>query len=164
MQVQPRTRTGRDARAQERHGGNRAVSIRAPARGEISAFTSSPCSVIRLPGRLRSMAYPQQVFHVVGPLAREPLCSVKATTYIDQTGVGRAVYDLFKQTRVSRLHPVTITGGKDITRNGDGWHVSKTELISKVQALLHAIFGATRAEPMMESGFQWIPGRGLSAA
>jgi len=161
------------------------------------------------------MAYPQQVLHVVGLLAREPLRSTKAATYIDHTGVGRAVYDLFKQTRVSRLHPVTITGGKDITRNGDGWHVSKTELIGKVQALLHsqeltiepkladtaalvrelqdfrvsystagnaifgaregahdglvlaaslAIFGATRAEPMMESGFQWIPGRGLTAA
>ena len=33
-----------------------------------------------------------------------------------------------------------------------------------VLAASPAIFGATRAEPMMESGFQWIPGRGLTAA
>jgi len=45
--------------------------------------------------------------------------------------------DMFKLTRMPRLHAVTITAGNAITRTADGWHVAKLELISRVQALLH---------------------------
>jgi hypothetical protein len=42
------------------------------------------------------MSYPQQVLHVVGLTAREPLASKLAGTYVDETGVGRAVFDMFR--------------------------------------------------------------------
>lgn len=154
--------------------------------------------------------YPAQVRRVAGMLCRDPLASHHAHTYIDYTGVGRGVMDMFKETRMPRLHPVTITAGNAITRTADGWHVAKLELISRVQALLHtgqlsiakeladtatlmrelqdfhvifssagnaqfgaregahddlvlaaamAIFGATRAEPVMELGLM-MPGNG----
>lgn len=91
------------------------------------------------------MTYPAQVAHVVGLLCRDPLARFEASTYIDGTGVGRAVVDLFKQTRMKRMHAVTITAGTSITRTMDGWHCSKLELISRIQALLHS--GALLIEP-----------------
>jgi hypothetical protein len=60
-----------------------------------------------------------------------------APTYIDHTGVGRAVYDIFRQRKLKGLQPVTITGGDAITRTADGWHVAKSALVSCVSALLH---------------------------
>ncbi|MEO7050149.1 MAG: hypothetical protein ABI128_00645 [Rhodanobacter sp.] len=53
--------------------------------------------------------------------------------------------DLFKQARMRRMYAVTITGGSDVTRTADGWHCSKLELISRVQALLHS--GELSIEP-----------------
>ncbi|TAM33683.1 MAG: hypothetical protein EPN68_00995 [Rhodanobacter sp.] len=89
--------------------------------------------------------YPSQVEHVVGLLCRDPLARCGASTYIDGTGVGRAVVDLFKQTRMKRMHAVVITAGAGVTRTAEGWHVSKLELISRMQALLHS--GALLIEP-----------------
>lgn len=91
------------------------------------------------------MTYPAQVAHVVGLLCRDPLARLEASTYIDGTGVGRAVVDLFKQTRMKRMHAVVITSGAGVTRTAEGWHVSKLELISRIQALLHA--GELTIEP-----------------
>lgn len=84
------------------------------------------------------MTYPEQVSRVTGLLCRDPLASHRAHTYIDYTGVGRGVMDMFKLTRMPRLHPVTITPGNAVTRTVDGWHVAKLELISRIQALFHA--------------------------
>ena len=56
---------------------------------------------------------------------------------IDSTGVGRAVADIFV-TAGLRLQQVTITAGNETTCVGDNrWHVSKTHLISVVDAMLH---------------------------
>lgn len=62
----------------------------------------------------------------------------QTTTYVDQTGVGRAVFDIFRQARLSRLYGVTITGGDDVTKSADGWHVAKLDLVSRLQAALHS--------------------------
>ena len=51
--------------------------------------------------------YPRQVQYVQELLRREPLASHHASTYLDGTGVGRAVVDLFKQARMRRMYPVT---------------------------------------------------------
>ncbi|WP_027484935.1 hypothetical protein [Rhodanobacter sp. OR87] len=147
---------------------------------------------------------------VLGFLCRDPLASHHAATYIDKTGVGAGPWDMFKETRMKRMHAVTITSGTAVTRTADGWHVAKLELVSRIQALLHsgdlliepeladaatlarelqdfrvtfstagnaqfgaregahddlvlsvvtAIFGATRAEPVMELGLM-MPGNG----
>lgn len=93
------------------------------------------------------MVYPAQVAYVGGLLAREPLASRQPGTFVDHTGVGRAVFDMFRQARLPRCYPVTITGGDGVTREGDGWHVAKLILISRVQALLHA--GELSIEPAL---------------
>jgi hypothetical protein len=67
---------------------------------------------------------------------------------VDQTGVGRAVFDMFRQARLPRLYGVTITGGSDVTRDMDGWHVAKLDLVSRLQALLHS--GELAVEPTLE--------------
>jgi len=55
---------------------------------------------------------------------------------IDQSGVGRAIFDLFK---VRKLRPIglTITAGNRETREGRMYSVPKLQLVSGVQALLH---------------------------
>ena len=55
---------------------------------------------------------------------------------IDQSGVGRAIFDLFK---VRNLRPigVTITAGNREMREGRMYSVPKLQLVSGVQALLH---------------------------
>jgi hypothetical protein len=82
--------------------------------------------------------YPAQIEHVLGLLCREPLLSGETRTYIDHTGVGRAVFDMFRAAHIRRLYGVTITAGNEVTRTDIGWHVPKLELISRVQALLHS--------------------------
>lgn len=86
--------------------------------------------------------YPAQVAHVIGLLSRAPLSTTETRTYIDHTGVGRPVFDMFRGAHIKRLYGVTITAGNEVTRVNDGWdvgwHVPKLELISRVQALLHS--------------------------
>jgi hypothetical protein len=81
-------------------------------------------------------SYPAIVQHVKDLLARPPL-SAAAELVIDSTGVGRAVADIFVAAGL-RPQQVTITAGSDISCVGDDrWHVSKTHLISVVDAMLH---------------------------
>jgi hypothetical protein len=85
------------------------------------------------------MSYPAQVAHVRDLLSRPPLNDPEhpATLVIDETGVGRAVGDIFDQAGL-RPVKVSITAGSEVTCVGrDRWHVSKTHLISTVDAQLH---------------------------
>lgn len=56
---------------------------------------------------------------------------------IGQTGVGRAVFDMF---RASGLRPkgCTITAGENETWTPDGWRVAKLQLVGRLQAMLHS--------------------------
>jgi hypothetical protein len=61
-----------------------------------------------------------------------------ATLIVDQTGVGRAVVDGFRQA-VGGVVPVTITGGHAVTVTDDGsWHVPKKELVTSLQVVLQS--------------------------
>ena len=59
-----------------------------------------------------------------------------AVLVVDATGVGRAVVDLFRKANLPRLVAVTITGGDTVRHDADGWHLSKKQLVSVVQASL----------------------------
>ena len=49
------------------------------------------------------------------------------------------MFDMFAGRHALRsTQGVVITGGRDTTRHGAGWSVPKGELVSKLQALLHA--------------------------
>ena len=99
--------------------------------------------------RLRlGMSYPHMVARVEEVVSKLP---PGTELVIDMSGVGRAVYDLFVVARPMmidedgnvrpprRLSPigVTITAGREETRNGRIYCVPKLDLVSKVQALLH---------------------------
>ncbi len=87
-----------------------------------------------------NMSYPDQVSYVAGLLRREPLCFPEDFTgcYLDFTGVGRPVFDMFAKARIPKITGVTITGGSESKPTSAGYSVPKTELVSKVQALFHS--------------------------
>lgn len=80
-------------------------------------------------------SYPAQVDYVRSLLARPPL--QQPATFIDYTGVGRPVFDLFLKARMARVYGVSITAGNEVHRKERGWSVPKQILMSKLQALLH---------------------------
>jgi hypothetical protein len=81
------------------------------------------------------LSYVEQVQHVKQLLARPPLCA-GCDLIIDETGVGRAVGDIFEDAGL-RPTRVTITAGAEQTSAGRGWHVAKSILISTLDARLH---------------------------
>jgi hypothetical protein len=83
------------------------------------------------------LSYPVQVARVAALLQRPPLNACKPTLIVDETGVGRAVADIF-DTAGLRPQRVTITAGLETTQHGgNSWHVAKTVLISGLDARLH---------------------------
>jgi hypothetical protein len=70
-------------------------------------------------------------------LAREPLSSNKTTLVVDATGVGRAVFDLFKRGGL-KPQGITITGGQDDSYQDGMYRVAKVQLVSTLQAALHS--------------------------
>ena len=81
------------------------------------------------------MSYPAQVQHVADLLARPPLNG--AELVIDETGVGRAVADIFNDAGMTPER-ISITAGNESSWVGaHRWHVAKTILISTVDAMLH---------------------------
>lgn len=83
-------------------------------------------------------SYPTVVQHVKDLLARPPLSGPPpAELVIDETGVGRAVGDIFSDAGLKPIR-ISITAGSEATwAGGDRWHVAKTVLISNVDAMLH---------------------------
>jgi hypothetical protein len=81
------------------------------------------------------LSYPAVVQETARLLARPPLVG-NCELVLDATGVGRPVADLFD---VAGLQPtrVTITAGDAQSWADGGWHVSKTTLISTLDARLH---------------------------
>jgi hypothetical protein len=90
------------------------------------------CHLARLP---LGLAYPQVVQEVRMLMARKPVAG-NCELIVDETGVGRAVADLFDTTglRPTRL---TITAGIEQGWAHGSWHVSKQILISTLDARLH---------------------------
>jgi hypothetical protein len=83
-------------------------------------------------------SYPAIVRDVRALLSRPPLPGCRLV--IDNTGVGRAVVDLFRQEVTNGLKatlvPVTITGGERPHWSGGGWSVPKKDLAGTLQVLL----------------------------
>jgi hypothetical protein len=119
--------------------------------GQTSDFSAlavleQTCDVLKLPRRWRyacrylerwplGTPYPQIVDAVAALTAREPVAGGKLVA--DQTGVGAAVVDLFRQRRLGcTLTPVMITAGEATTHTKTGWHVPKRELAAVLVALM----------------------------
>lgn len=82
------------------------------------------------------LSYIDQVDRIAQFLARPPLNESRCDFVIDETGVGRAVGDLFDEVGI-RPTRVTITSGERQAQVGRAWHVSKPLLISTLDARLH---------------------------
>jgi hypothetical protein len=82
--------------------------------------------------------YPEIVRDVIALLKTPPMPG--AFLVVDQTGVGRAVVDLFKESfegKVTcRFAPITISGGHEVTRGNGGLVVPKKELVSSLSVVL----------------------------
>jgi hypothetical protein len=81
------------------------------------------------------LSYVEQRAEIAKLLARPPL-KEGCEFVIDNTGVGRAVGDLFDAAGM-RPTKVTITAGMEQSWAGGGWHVPKGVLISTLDARLH---------------------------
>jgi hypothetical protein len=82
-------------------------------------------------------SYPEIVANVAALVERSPLDWPAVA--VDETGVGKAVVDLFRQAQLkARLHPVLITPGHATSSAMGSWHVPKKQLVSTLQALLQS--------------------------
>jgi hypothetical protein len=82
-------------------------------------------------------SYPDVVSHVREVLNRPPLRD-RCHLVIDESGVGRAVGDMFSNAGLRAVR-VSITAGTEVTKqDGLRWSVAKSVLISGVDARLHA--------------------------
>jgi hypothetical protein len=82
-------------------------------------------------------SYPAICERVVELFAAPPLAGT--TLVVDQTGVGRAVVDLIRHSRLkASIRPITITAGHGIVPDGAGWHVAKKELVGALQVLFQS--------------------------
>jgi hypothetical protein len=79
--------------------------------------------------------YPRQVERV-SEIVRQPALGA-ATLVIDQTGVGRAVFDMFAAADLPvDLVGVSIHGGDTVARDGGNYRVPKRDLVAVMAVLL----------------------------
>ncbi len=82
-------------------------------------------------------SYPHIVASVRELCRREPLLTFAPRLAIDQTGVGSAVVDMFRQAELNAdLQPILIHGGDRATNEDGVWRVPKRELVGVTQVAL----------------------------
>jgi hypothetical protein len=83
----------------------------------------------------RGTSYPAIVKGVRAILARPPLAAAAVYLAVDATGVGRPICDLIRPV-FPAMAAITITGGRDVTQDWDGFCVPKRDLVGVLQVLL----------------------------
>jgi hypothetical protein len=80
-----------------------------------------------------------EIVPAVAKLVDAPPLTGHVSLVVDQTGVGRAVVDMFRRSAQCQVVPVTITCGQQVTETEDRcWHVPKKELVTSLQLLLQS--------------------------
>ncbi|MGI9069133.1 MAG: hypothetical protein ACR2HX_22365 [Pyrinomonadaceae bacterium] len=93
-------------------------------------------------------SYPHIVASVREMCRREPLLTFTPRLGIDQTGVGAAVADMFKQAEINAdLQPILIHGGDRATNEDGVWRVPKRELVGVTQVALQT--GRLKIPPIL---------------
>lgn len=80
--------------------------------------------------------YPAIVEYVKSLMQTKQLAN-KTVLVVDKTGVGAPVIDMFCQARLDPV-AITITGGNTVSKESDGYHVPKRDLVSILQVLFQA--------------------------
>lgn len=96
-----------------------------------------PPLVLKHLERIRGLAYPQVVDHVMGLLGKAPLGTYPTQLVLDQTGVGLPVFDLFKAAGAQPIG-VSIHGGDRATCERRQWRTPKRDLASAVRVALES--------------------------
>src|SRR5579859_2260427 len=111
--------------------------LRAPGVTEIVAQKPKDELHVRALKRLPlGTPYPVQCEQIVALLSDPRLAG--AAVFLDRTGVGRPISDLFRKAGIPHI-AVTITGGANEQQtDGDNLSVPKLHLISRLQAALHS--------------------------
>jgi hypothetical protein len=87
--------------------------------------------------RMRNLSYPVMIERI-RKVIENPEIENRYKLVLDQTGVGRPIYDLFKLTGLD-IFGVTITGGnEDHKRTGSEWSVAKCNLVGVTQVISQA--------------------------
>ncbi len=84
----------------------------------------------------RGTTYPQIVARIKTLATSKELAGMRITVVLDVTGVGRPVWDMSKQNlrgAKAGLKGISITGGREVTRDGDVYNVPKRDLVSALQ-------------------------------
>lgn len=81
------------------------------------------------------LSYVDQCGLLCAMLAKPELAD--ADVFLDATGCGKPVSDLLRRGGL-RHKPIWITGGQGHQQHEDGWSVAKIDLITRLQAALHA--------------------------
>ncbi|GAB6265509.1 MAG: hypothetical protein STSR0001_09540 [Methanothrix sp.] len=84
--------------------------------------------------RIRGEPYPK-VAEKVKAIMASPALSGKTALVVDQTGVGRPVVDLLRESGLKPI-PVSIHGGDKVLHEGGTWRVPKRDLVGVLQVLL----------------------------
>ncbi|MGX9431770.1 hypothetical protein [Bradyrhizobium sp. LeoA1S1] len=80
------------------------------------------------------LAYPAQAAMITEIVSRAPLQG--AEVFLDRTGPGAAVSDIFEKMPV-KLVPITITAGDGFKWSNGGYNVAKSLIVSTLDARLH---------------------------
>ena len=80
--------------------------------------------------------YPAIVEQVQNLLKSDQLWG-RTALVVDKTGVGAPVVDMFRKAGL-RPVAITITGGNSVSKDGDGYHVPKRDLVSTLQVLFQS--------------------------
>ncbi len=84
------------------------------------------------------MDYPTQAAQVAQVMANLPVSETARHLVVDQTGVGRPVYDIFDRAGLNPVG-VTITAGDGQSKvTARQYRVSKLQLVSNLEAMFHA--------------------------
>jgi hypothetical protein len=123
-----------------------AVLERSPASGPDGApgrdYRGRPLGrydIVHLERYALGTGYPEVVSRVAGLLRSRVFGIERPRLAIDATGAGLPVIELFLNERLAAaVHPVTITAGSEVRREGMAFSVPKLHLVSTVQALLQS--------------------------
>ncbi|MES5814430.1 hypothetical protein [Pseudoxanthomonas sp. Soil82] len=84
-------------------------------------------------------AYPAQALRIHRVQANPNLQGQRVPVFVDYTGVGRAVFEIFRGANIRHMAGVTLTFNGQEGPNGQGGHsVPKLALVSRINALMHS--------------------------
>jgi hypothetical protein len=111
--------------------------VRAPGVTEIVAQRPRDELHVRALKRLPlGTPYPVQCEQIVALLSDPRLAG--ASVYLDRTGVGRPISDLFRKAGIPHIAVTITSGANEQQMGGDNLSVPKLHLISRLQAALHS--------------------------